>query len=216
MYGKFTLFYESLKHWGYLCACASSVYQASPQGGGAWGQGNMQDATFSFTGACPGQYSICTFWLVCFRSSVISLPFNNFHLGLVYCMEIMVLLVPLTCPRIMILYIIIYLKNHNWTSVGLAHACPNYPWPHGVCACTVRMCGDSLQYWYWHWNVEYHQLLYTKWYEHLLSSLSSVVWGVCETAPAAENALMLNHSSVQHQADIHTPVCCVHSYSLYG
>ena len=27
MYGKYTLFYESPKNWGYLRACANSVYQ---------------------------------------------------------------------------------------------------------------------------------------------------------------------------------------------
>ena len=34
MHGKYTLFYESPKNWGYLRACANSVYQASPQGEG--------------------------------------------------------------------------------------------------------------------------------------------------------------------------------------
>ena len=34
MYGKYTLFYESPKTWGYLRACANSVCQASPQGEG--------------------------------------------------------------------------------------------------------------------------------------------------------------------------------------
>ena len=36
MYGKYTLFYESPKNWGYLRTCGNSVYQASPWGGGAW------------------------------------------------------------------------------------------------------------------------------------------------------------------------------------
>ena len=36
MYGKYTLFYESPKNWGYLRPCANSVYQTSPWGGGAW------------------------------------------------------------------------------------------------------------------------------------------------------------------------------------
>jgi len=39
MYGKYMLFYESPKNWGYLRACANSVYQASPQGGGTWERG---------------------------------------------------------------------------------------------------------------------------------------------------------------------------------
>ena len=34
MYGKYTLFYESPINRGYLRACANSVYQASPLGGG--------------------------------------------------------------------------------------------------------------------------------------------------------------------------------------
>jgi len=34
MYGKYMLFYESPKNWGYLRAWANSVYQASPQGVG--------------------------------------------------------------------------------------------------------------------------------------------------------------------------------------
>ena len=37
MYGKYTLFYESPKNWGYLHACANSVYQASHRGGGGGG-----------------------------------------------------------------------------------------------------------------------------------------------------------------------------------
>ena len=37
MYGKYTLFYESPKNWGYLRPCANSVYQASPQWGGGGG-----------------------------------------------------------------------------------------------------------------------------------------------------------------------------------
>ena len=39
MYGKCTLFYESPKNWGIICACANSVYQASPGGGGGGGGG---------------------------------------------------------------------------------------------------------------------------------------------------------------------------------
>ena len=35
MYGKYTLFYESPKNWGYLRACVNSVYQASPRGEGS-------------------------------------------------------------------------------------------------------------------------------------------------------------------------------------
>ena len=38
MYGKYTLFYESPKNWGYLRACANSVYRASPRGRG-WERG---------------------------------------------------------------------------------------------------------------------------------------------------------------------------------
>ena len=34
MYGKYMLFYESPKNWGYLRACANTVYQASPRGEG--------------------------------------------------------------------------------------------------------------------------------------------------------------------------------------
>ena len=34
MYVKYTLFYESPKNWGYLRACANSVYQAFPRGEG--------------------------------------------------------------------------------------------------------------------------------------------------------------------------------------
>ena len=47
MYGKYTLpvFYESPKNWGYLCACANSVYQASPRGGGGEGPGNEARVT---------------------------------------------------------------------------------------------------------------------------------------------------------------------------
>ena len=47
MYGKYTLFYESPKNGGYLRACANSVYQASPQGGGAWGRGYVNDYQIS-------------------------------------------------------------------------------------------------------------------------------------------------------------------------
>ena len=39
MYSKHTLFYESPKNWGYLRACANSVYQASP-----WGEGPGNEA----------------------------------------------------------------------------------------------------------------------------------------------------------------------------
>ena len=39
MYGKYTLFYESPKNWGYLRASTTSGYQASP-----WGEGPGNEA----------------------------------------------------------------------------------------------------------------------------------------------------------------------------
>ena len=39
MYGISIHYFTNLLKLGILHACASSVYQASPQGGGAWGRG---------------------------------------------------------------------------------------------------------------------------------------------------------------------------------
>ena len=50
MYGKYTLFYESPKNWGYLHPCANSVYQTSPRvggGGGGGGEGPGNEAMSS-------------------------------------------------------------------------------------------------------------------------------------------------------------------------
>ena len=47
MYGKYTLFYESPKNWGYLRACANSVYHASPWGGGGGGAWDEARSTYA-------------------------------------------------------------------------------------------------------------------------------------------------------------------------